>query len=139
MKKYCPAEGCSFANIYEFEPPKFCQKCGYKFASYSTATVAPLQIKSKRKKVVQEETDGYEEEYIQSDIDFSHVKPFELESISNFRNTEKLGSLGLDNSEKINIDRPKGKKVSQKEFEENWRQELTKRGTNNVGGEPTEE
>lgn len=137
MKKYCPAEGCSFANTYESEPPKFCQKCGYKFASYSTATITPLPVKSKLKKIVQEEYE--EDEDIQSDIDFSNIKPFELESISNFRNTEKLGNLGLDNSPKMNINRPRGKKVSKKEFEENWRQEITKKGTNNVGGEPTGE
>jgi hypothetical protein len=134
MKIYCPE--CKQPTDYMELRPKFCANCSYSFSKASLIQPIPLIKKKLNPKYIEVEED-YEDEDVVANI--PTITPFQLESVSNMRNTEKLGNLGLDNSPKMNFNRPKGKKVSQKQFAEEWKQEMTKKGSNNVGGEPTGE
>lgn len=136
MKIYCSS--CKQPTEYISDRPKFCSGCGTPFQGSSNAsiTIVPQPIliqRPSRKRYVEVDEEEYEES--NSNIDLSNMSPFKLDSFSNMRNTEKFGRLAEDTSPKMNINRPKGKKISKKDFEQQWRDEIIKKGSNNVGGE----
>lgn len=129
MKTYCIK--CNQPTEYLSDKPKFCSNCGYNFSSISIDK-SSINIKPTNDK---NDAIDNDEEYSEIQTTIQNVSPFKIEKLINVKNTEKLGNLALDTSEKIILPKTKKKKISNKEFKKQWEETLSKKPSINIGGE----
>jgi hypothetical protein len=127
--KYCSA--CNRGSEFSDSVPKFCQHCGNPFAGTVLAQIKPVQVIRPIKRVVAKEIEQEYEEVIpdeEYEARAHHKLPkVELEFVKPQRQRETLRGLALDESEKMNFQRPREKAIkNKKKFEESWSNDFKK-------------
>lgn len=151
--KFCPK--CNHGTQQLDVQIKFCSQCGYNFVSASMPKIeVQPTIKYQEREEIQKnprpqsnrlnklrkstarQEEYYEDEDINNDREFVNLDfdppEIELENIPT-RPKVTLGNLAVDRSPKENISRPKLKKMNKKQIEEQFRNEVSKQGSKELG------
>lgn len=119
MQKYCTK--CNNPTNYTDSLPLYCSICGQPFAATvaSQIKIEPIRVQKTPIKNKEEIWDEIEEE---TTLSFN-IPIIEIEEIPKVQK-QKLESIAFDKGHKEIINRPKMKKMSKREFEENFKEEI---------------
>ena len=124
MKLFCLS--CNQSTSYESSKPRFCSHCSKPFISSATnfATIPTKLVGQPKNVAILDDNSNYDEPI----PEIPNIENLEFEISSNLRpNRQHISKVGKG-SGRTNIERPKGKRISKKEVEQNWANQFN-RGT----------